>query len=196
LVSLMALGAQAIVTLIIFGFLSNTNPTALNGVNLQFHILTCKLPIYNGVYNLINQTTTYDVDLNGTAVAPSGLFGASSPFVGTFFNCYDANAGGLGPISLATATIIKEYGANCYAVIPCGMLGYVGDYLSAVAAKLQAMFTLVAFYLTPINFNILGFTIADMSPMAQMAILGLYGFDYIMIGVFIYKVLSPYTGVH
>jgi len=183
--------AFSIVTLMLFAIISNSSPTGLFNINVQFLKLSCPTPLDNGVDNMLNGTAgldiTYNVDIDGNATSNE------QEIVGTFYKC-DADFSS-NPPTTSIQTTIKQYKAVCFSVIPCGWFGYIGDYISILAEKITAFFTLVSYILTPINFNILGFTIADIGGVGLMLVIGLYIFCYIGIGVFIYKTALPTGGV-
>jgi|SRR6185503_8053707 len=173
-----------VIILVIFSIISNTGSSSINNISFQFHKITCPLPLSKGV-DYLNGTIIYDTDINGSATD------IEQEKVGTFYKCTQDSITG----NLITTTVIKEYNANCFDVIPCGILGYWGDYLSILTEKALAIFTLIAYVLTPINFSILGYTIMDIGAVALIFVIGLYAFCYIVIGVWIYKAVIPHGGI-
>jgi hypothetical protein len=187
---------QAMIVIAILGFMSNQNPTSQQHISAIFNRLTCPLPIANGVDNDLTApgiNMTYNVDINGN---PGVAFGASSgnnpgPVVGTQYICGEDPV--FGSIQISAAT--KEYAASCFSIFPCGFFGYLNDFIGGVADKLAAFFTLIYQYLSPIDFNILGFQLSDLNTTAQVMVLTFYAIEYIIIGISIYKIVSPYTHV-
>ena len=183
--------AFSIVTLMLFAIISNSSVTGLTNINIQFHKLRCPTPLEQGVDQMTNGTAgleiTYNVDINGNSTTNE------QAQVGTFYRCeFDPLSA---PPGTSIQTTIKQYKATCFSVIPCGWFGYVGDYLSILGEKIGAFFTLVSYILAPVNFNILGYTIADIGGVGLMLVIGLYIFCYIGIGVFLYKTALPSGGV-
>lgn len=139
------------------------------------------MPIYNGdVTNLdilgfsVNYTVTY--------------YSSLTDFNGTFFQCsLDSITG-----AFTVSAISKPYDATLFSVIPIGWYGYIADFLVAVFARLEAMFTLIGFFVLPTGFNILGITIDDLSGYALMLVISIYGLSYLAIGALMYKILSPF----
>jgi hypothetical protein len=182
---------QAMIVIAILGFMSNQNPTSQQHISAIFNRITCPLPIANGVDNDLTApgiNMTYNVDIDGN---PAGVNGTGNPIVGTQYICTDDPING----NLQISSAIKEYGANCFSAFPCGFFGYLNDWFSGMFDKLAAFFTLILQYLSPINFNILGFQLSDLNTTAQVAVLSFYAIEYIIIGISIYKIVSPYTHV-
>lgn len=173
-VTLMGLFAFSLIFLIVLGFISNQNPTALSGIQTQFNRLTCPFPSSSGLWN---NTGTLEYT-NGTYNYPS------------------VNVRNITLTCTSVHTLNGfDYFYGTGAGVPfAGMVFFIGDLLSELVDKAIAFFTLAGFYLLPINFTILGYTITSMSANAQMAIIGVYGFCYIFIGIGIYKIVSPFSG--
>lgn len=140
----------------------------------------CPLPIYAGVATLndidgfaVNYTVAYS-DTNNT---------------GTFFEC-SASGGVFG-----ANTVIKDYGATLFDFIPYGWLGYIADFLTTVFQRVYAIFTLISFFVAPLNFSIFGYTIADLAGIPLMIVISVYAMCYIFVGAMVYKILSPFSGV-
>lgn len=172
MVDLMHLGSFSVVFIIIMGFVSNQNPTALAGIQDQLDRFSCPMPVQTGLWNN-----------TGTLVYSNGTYNYAN---------VDSQV-----LTLTCTEVHTLDGVNYYygqPAVAIGVFFYVGDYVSAILDKLLAVFTILGFYLAPINFEILGYTIEDLALLAQMAIISIYGFCYIMIGIMIYKIVSPFSG--
>jgi len=192
MVDLMHLGAFSIIFIAVLGFVSNQNATNQNAIQVQFLKLSCPLPIregtvVNGTLTFNGNTLTYELthghDINGNPTS------VEKDQVGSYFRCGEDNA-------FTADVTTKQYSAvdNTFG-FPIGWFGYTSDTITAIIQKVVALFTIMSSYLTPVDFNILGFTLADLGPVATMAVISIYIFCYIMIALLIYKVISPFSGV-
>ena len=192
MVSLIYLALFGMMLLIIMSIVSNSGETSIVNIENQLFLFNCPAPLFNGIVNATDPGTT----IEGFAVvwdSSEVIYGGDNNQTGTFFDCYIA------PLTPHPAFGVnlsqKNYGETAFSVIPIGWFSYLGDTLSNGFAKLQAMLTLITFILTPVNFSIMGFTIADLSGLALMAVIALYAIAYIFIGIFIYKTISPFVGL-
>lgn len=181
MVSLTHLGMIGVIFLILLGFVSNSSDASIDKIENQMFLMNCPLPIYDGVATLNS--------IEGFALNYTVTYGNGTTNTGTMFECsiQDGNL-------FNANTIIKEYGATLFDFIPYGWLGFVADFLTGVFQQLQALFTLISYFVTPTGFNIAGFTIDDLSGQALLLIILIYGFCYTVIGTMLYKVLSPFGG--
>ena len=185
--NLISFGLFGIIFLIILAIVSNSSEDSQIDIQRQMFLMNCPLPIYNGdVTNLdiigfsVNYTVTY--------------YQSITNFNGTFFECsYTPNPDP--DLDLSVNAISKEYDSTLFSVIPIGWYGYLADFLVTIFARLEAMFILIGFYVTPTGFNILGYTINDLSGTALLVVIGIYGLCYVAIGIMMYKILSPFSGV-
>ena len=176
--------------LIIMAIVSNSGHDALDRIELQIFLMNCPAPIYHGVATDLNINA---LSINYTLLQTD--YSGSSSFNGTYFQCYDGNAGIPDTLPAPTVTaVIKEYGATAFSAIPFGWLGYIADYLVHVFENAQAFVVLLAYFMTPANFNVLGFGLEDLSGISLMLIVGLYVFAYVPIVLFVYKAISPFVG--
>ena len=182
----MHLGAFSIVFIAILGFISNQNPTNQDKISIQFLKLSCPLPL---------NSATANVSLNGSAIVVTNITrdSSSGDYHVTTFNCYDANEG-FSPSAPSVSTTVYTTANNWFG-ITTGYLFYLSEIISDIVQKIIAMFTIMASFLTPVNFTILGYTLADLGAVATMAVITIYIFCYLMIAIMIYKVISPFTGV-
>ena len=167
-----------VLTLMVMGVISNSGHTSAENFQDQMYLMNCPLPIYDGVATL---QSVDDFSLNYTVAYGSGASsgGVAQNFNGTYFECSVTNHLNGGN------TIIKEYGATTlFGTIPYGYLGYIADWITAQFQHIQAFFTMVAFLLTPVNFDVFGYTISDLSGVALMVVIGVYILAYIGIAIF------------
>ena len=175
--------------IIILGIVSNTGQTSIRNIQGQLFIANCPSPIFEGVATDLDisgfavvYNVTHSKDINGNTTTND------QDKVGTKFECTMVN--GLFQVSTTT----RQYGATLFSVIPYGWVGYISDWLSLQLSKMQAMFTLLAYFVTPANFDIMGFTLNDVGGMGLVVIIALYAFAYLPILIFAYKTLSPFVG--
>lgn len=174
---------------------SNTGEDAINNIENQMYLLNCPLPIYEGV--VLNNTDitiegfavvyniTHNVDINGFTT------GNDQDKAGTKFIC---SIDELSPAPFGVLETPRQYGITLFGFIPYGQLGFVSDWLGTSFGRLQAGFTLISFFVTPANFNILGYGLGDIGGVALMFVIGIYAMCYIFIGLWIYKTVSPFSG--
>lgn len=168
--------------IIIMGFVSNTSNDSIVAVNDQMFLLNCPSPIFNGEatdfeFNefILNYNVTYNVG-NST---------------GTFFIC---SLDMLSTPHYNVQVIQPAYGETAFDFIPTGWLRFIADWLTSELQKLVALGTLIAFYITPANFNIGGFTIADLGGLGVMFVISIYVISYVSIFALAYKLISPFGG--
>lgn len=188
MVDLMHLGMFAIIFLALLGIVSNSSESSLLHIEQQMFLMNCPFPIYNGEAT-VNSIDGYTVNYT---VSKSNLI--KNNFNGTRFDCTIDPLSG--PPQIGVSTAILQYGASTFwGTIPYGWIGYLSDTLGNLLDRMQAMFTIVGFFITPSNFNILGYTLGDLSGMALFVIVAVYAMCYIFIGIMIYKIVSPFSGV-
>lgn len=149
--------------------------------------MNCPLPIYDATATLGNPVYI-GFTLNYTLTYGTGGNNAT----GTYFQCY------VDPLSNPEYQVNlqnKNYGETLFGFIPYGWLGYLADTLTVLGQRITALFTLISFFISPTNFNILGYTIADISGIALMFVIAIYALCYISVGAWLYKTFSPFSGV-
>lgn len=182
MVDLIHLAMFGIIFLILIGFVSNTGES-FNNIEDQMFLMNCPLPISNGIASFGSPAIT-GFSLNYTVSYTNATDGT-----GTFFECTASD--GLFGASIST----KGYGDTLFSAIPIGFLGYLQDSLTTLFQRIQALFTLISYFVTPANFNILGYTLADIGAFGTFMVVAIYAFCYIVIGIMLYKVISPFSGV-
>jgi len=175
--------------IIILGIVGNTGQSSVANIERQIFFINCPAPIYHGVATINS--------IEGLALNYTVDYGASTQdfqntFNGTYFLCtFDPLSA---PPGLGASTIIKAYGDTLFGFIPVGWLGYVSDWLTHGFQQLQALTTIIFFFVTPSNFDIMGFTIDDLDGIALIIMVTIYVFCYIPVVIFIYKAISPFVG--
>ena len=159
----------------IMAVVSNSGQTATANIQHQFNRLGCPMPEGSGLWNNSGVITRSNFTYNYEAVNQNVLT----------LTCTDVH----------TMDGI-DYCFGCPSPPAVGILVFINDYLSELFGnKGGAIGTIIAYVLTPINFDVMGFTIADLSGLSLMFVIGLYIFAYLPIGIFIYKAIIPFAGV-
>lgn len=182
--NLISLGVFGIIFLLLLAIASNASDTGLQSIQDQMYLMNCPLPIYNGIATLNS--------IDGYALNYTIAYNNTVDSNGTFFRC---SLDLLSNPHFNASSEIKEYGYTLFSAIPIGWLGFVSDSLTVLGQRIYAFFTLVSFFVTPSNFNLLGYTIADLTGIALMIVIGAYGLCYLFIGAMVYKIVSPFSGV-
>lgn len=170
--------------LITLSILSNVGEDSVDRIEEQMFLMNCPLPIFSDIATL-NSIDGYSVNYTITAGEING-----TDTEGTRFICSIDSITG----NFQASTSIEPYGEALFDFIPFGWLGYLAHTLTDIFARLQAMFTLVSFFVSPTGFNILGFTLDDLTGFALLLVISIYGLCYLAIGVMMYKILSPFAG--
>lgn len=194
MVSLFYMALFGLIMLVVMSLVSNSGEQSIENIEEQLFIFNCPSPLANQLINSTHPSVTiegFTLKYN-TRAQPDGAVIYDTNGTGTFFVCgIDELSPGNGfTISLEA----REYGTTAFGVIPIGYFGYILDTVSNGVSRLVAMFTLVSFVLTPVNFSILGYTLADLTGLAVMTVVGLYALSYTFIGIFLYKAISPFAG--
>ena len=164
----------SLIYILVIGIVSNTGTTAINNINNQLSKIQCPSPLYHG-QDQGNGTVTYVSFLN----------------YGTFYQCAFCNT------CVPTQPTITESYVNYNATVvnfPSGWFQYLGDTFTSYMFKVGAIVNLLGYILTPINFNILGYTISSLTGIALMFVIFSYIIAYLGIGIMAYKVVSPFSG--
>jgi hypothetical protein len=173
--------------MLLFATISNSSSTGLEKIEIQILKLACPLPL--------NGAVAENATASGTKISYDIAYDtSSSDYHVTVFTCVDGNEGLDLPSAPQVNTIVYTT-ANNWFNIGLGYLFYISEVISNIVQKILAVFTLMSYILTPINFNILGYTIEDIGGLALMFVIGVYIFCYIGIGVFLYKTILPTGGV-
>lgn len=158
--------------LAVLAMVSNTSATSISNIQTQFNRISCPAPAFSGLWN-----NTGTIEYSGATYNYPNVSNQTLTLTCTSFHTPDG----------------QDYNMGCPACV--GWVVFVPDWLGSLADRVQGFFTIVYFILTPANFNILGYTIADLAGIALMFLIGVYAFCYIAIGAMLYKILSPFSGV-
>lgn len=123
-----------ILILVILAFIFQSSVQEIKG---QQFLLNCPYPISNGV---ASNTNIIDTRLNYTVNYGSGGNFSSHNYNGTFFECHITS---VNPLLLGASTIVKNYGATFFNIIPYGWYAWVGDTISVAVGKVQPFLTMV-----------------------------------------------------
>lgn len=108
---------------------------------------------------------------------------------GTFYECGTNTTGDF------ESSLPRHYPTDNGFGIPTGWFEFTADNLITGFNKLSSIMVLIVGFITPIGFNILGYTFSDVSGLASVFIWTLYGLAYMFIGIFLYKTISPFVSV-
>lgn len=173
MVNVIALGLFGMMFLALLSIIGNSGAQSAANITTQFNKISCPLPEASGLWNNTGTLTRTGQTYNYPNVSTQTL--------------------------TLTCTAVHtadgfDYCYGCPTVSFAGMMFYVGDWLSElVGNKGSAILTLVYFFVTPANFDVMGYTISDLSGVALMSVILLYAISYIFIGAMGYKLLSPWS---
>jgi hypothetical protein len=167
------MGVFGMMLIAILAILGNTSATALTNIEQQFSRLTCPMPSQTGLWNASGVLQYTGATYNYPSVSNMTLT----------LTCTEIHT---------TNGVDYLYGSPGVAI---GVFFFIGDYISELFAnKLAAIFTLIAYVLTPANLSFLGFGIDDITGVALMFVISIYVFAYIFIGAMLYKIITPFAG--
>lgn len=167
----------------ILGIISNTSQEGTDRIEQQMFLMNCPMPTVNVLPTLTNIT--------GFNVEYTMNYSTAHANTVTVFECY------LNGENYAVNTVVYDPDEGFFSLFDNAFawMGYIFSSAQALFQKMYAFGTLVTFFITPTNFNIFGYTIADLSGMALSIVVIIYAMCYIAIGAFLYKVLVPSGGV-
>lgn len=163
--------------LAVLAIVSNTSATSISNIQQQFDRISCPMPAISGLWN---NTITGELQFSGATYNYPAVNNNTLTLSCTEIHTLDS----------------FDYAYGSPTVAFAGSMFFLGDWLSElISNKLGAFFVILSYILTPANFNILGYTIADISGFALMFVIALYAVCYIAIGAMVYKIVSPFSGV-
>ena len=174
----------------LFAVISNTSSIGQDNIEFQMFLMNCPYPVYNALPML-------DVDpIDGFTVIYTMNYSIAHVNKVSVFECFDSNAGLPLPRAPTVNLIVYEPTESFFTAFDNAFawIGYIYNLFTALFQKATALLTLVGYIVTPINFNILGYGISDISGTGLLFIIFLYAFCYISIGVWLYKVIMPFGG--
>lgn len=175
------MGIFGIIFIAILGIVSNTGTTSADNVEDQMFLMGCPMPLWSTFPNntsIEGFAVTYDTIRNDTFANNIYVFDC-------FIDPVSDNRGLTVTAYLSSSGFFANF-SNLFAT-----LGFLYFAFQTAFANAIAMFTLITFYLTPINFDILGFTIADIGGQGLALVVFIYAICYISIGLMIYKLVNP-----
>lgn len=169
--------------MIIFAIIDNVSAPSIRNINYQFFVLGCPFPVSNGIDHLFIYGSQIQY---GNFTYPNGGNG-----FGTYYQC-ELQGTQQNPLNVIVITP-KAYNATV-AAFPSGWFVQAGDTISSVSQKLTALANILAYFLTPINFNFLGYTLTSLSGIALLLVVAIFVYAYLGIGLFLFSVLKPSGG--
>lgn len=171
------MGIFGLIFLSLISIISNTAPTNQDTIEDLFDRITCPMPEAGGLWNS-----------SGTIIHGNGTYNWER----------DGSNGAQPPDTLTCTQVHTLQGVDYYygqPAVAIGVFYFINDYISELLGnKVSAFFELIAFVLSPASLNFLGYTIADLTGVALMVVIGIYLMCYITIGVMIYKFITPFAG--
>jgi len=145
--------------------------------------MNCPFPINGGIANntnIVGLTVTYDLIRDN----------ATEDYRLTLFDCQvtDPNT----PLYAVSTTVLTT--SNNWFNVGQSYLAYLMNVIFAVFAKLQAVFSILSFIITPANFTIIGYSLADISGVGLGFVILIYAICYMIIGVWLYVTFMPFKG--
>jgi hypothetical protein len=179
------LGLFGMIFLGLLGILGNSSPTSATNVYNQISKIQCPMPAISGLWNntgtIVYQNATYNY-----AYAGSRTLTLDCSEIHTIDD-KDYNYG------IFTIQPFFTNGTGFQFGVPVGYGYYISDAISELFVnKGGAIGTIIAFFLTPVNFSILGYTISDLSGIALMFIIALYAVSYLFISAMLFKLFNPF----
>lgn len=183
MVSLFSMALFGMFMLMIMGIISNTSQTAIEAVETQIFLINCPLPL-NGARADPSSIQVVGLTLNYTI-----LYDNSTDYHVTIFHC------GTDPITGDLNASMEVYTATTsWFDTTTGTLFYASSVLTQFGQKIVAFLTLFSFILTPANFEVMGFGIADLSGSALAVVVGVYIVSYVFLIVWIFTTLAGAIG--
>lgn len=181
----MGLAIFSIMFLIVLAIVANSSEDSQQKIQNQMFLINCPLPSYDGLWNATNVT------IDGFAVIQNNTAGVAYGGDGTVFRCLiSANT----PFPAFQVIMTNKNYQEVTLGFPSGAFKFFGDFIGSAFQRISNVFQLIGFFITPTNFNILGFTLADLGGTALLLVIAIYALCYISIGVWLYKVISPFSG--
>jgi hypothetical protein len=182
MVSLFSMALFGMFMLIIMGIVSNTSETAIEAVENQIFLINCPMPLNGALATLdsingltVNYTIVYDND--------------TSDYHITLFICTIDTITG----NFTVNTEVYTSGTDWFSSTT-GTLFYLSAGITSLLEKVIAFLTLFSFILTPANFSVMGFGLADMSGTALMLIVAVYIVSYVFIVTWMWVTFNPFKG--
>lgn len=183
MINLFNMAVTSMFILVIMGIISNTNNKAFTEVENQIFLMNCPYPLTGAIANNTNidgLTVTYDIVYDNS----------TEDYHLTIFHCEvtDPNT----PLYAVSTEVLTT--SNDWFNVGTSYFAYAMQYIQSFAQKAIGGLTLFSFILTPANFSILGYTLADLGGIALATVVMLYLFSYAMIITWLWVTFNPLKG--
>lgn len=145
--------------------------------------MNCPFPINGGIANntnIVGLTVTYDLIRDNS----------TQDYRMTVFECSITDP----DIPLYSASTTVYTTANNWFDVGQSYLAYLMNVIYNVFQKLQSIFSILSFIITPANFSIVGYSLADISGIGLGFVILIYALCYIFIGTWLYVTFMPFKG--
>ena len=171
--------------ILLFALISNTSAAGLNNIQHQLFIATCPMPVANAIDNLyIYHSHAGHSDDITTVQYGNFTYAPSGNGFGTFYQCITTGANSVPPNANEINIAVKAYNQTTVN-FPSGSFVFGADCITIASQRAMAGANLLAYILTPINFNVLGHTISEVGGLGAFFIITLYIFAYLGIILFL-----------
>lgn len=164
-----------IITLLVMGIISNSGSLSADNIENQLFLMNCPMPTHNvlpTITSIEGFTVVYTLDYNITAHHDKVVV----------FECYIdtiTNQTGVNTVVYDPDDGFFSTFDNAYAWV-----GYIFSSINALGQKMYALGVLLSYYLLPLNFEFLGFTLDEISPIALLIIITIYLMAWLAIILF------------
>lgn len=183
MVSLIGLALFGILMLMIMALISNSSEGSMERVENEIYLMNCPLPL-NGA-----RPNPTSLDIEGLTVTYDTLYDNSTDYHVTVFICR------IDPITGEKTVSDEVYTATTnWFDTTTGTLFYASSVISSLGEKAVHFLTLLSFIITPANFEIMGYTLDDLSGIALGVVIGLYVISYVFIAIWIFTMVVGSLG--
>lgn len=183
--NVISIGIFGIIFISILGLLSNSSTTGTKKIEDEMFLMNCPSPIYSGTAVAGSPSAFIGFSVNYTI-----SYNSSDHGLGSSFQCKIDNITGNEGFSIVST----RYNATAFSVVPTGWFRFVADTVTTSLNYVYHLFVIIALFVTPMNFNILGITFAELTGIGLALVVLIYALCYIAVGAMIYKVVSPFAG--
>lgn len=164
----------------VMALISNSSEGSIHRVENEIYLMNCPLPL-NGAYPT-------NLDIVGLTVNYTTIYDNSTEYNVTVFKC-DINEFGEPRIGAEVYTATADWFNTT-----TGTLFYASSTITALGQKAVHFLALLSFIITPANFEIMGYTLDDLSGLALGVVIGLYVISYVFIAVWIFTIVMGSLG--
>lgn len=166
--------------ILVFGIVENSGQTAINNINEQFAKISCPIPLYNMV------------DFGNGTIINSEINKNTGKNFGSTYQCfYDPHSV---PAGTHMTISYVAFNATTFNAFPNGWFDYIGNVLGAIYTKVASIVQLALYFLTPINLNILGYTLSNIGGIGLLFVLAVYITAYLGVGLGFYTIVLGSIG--